>query len=137
MKKQLFQNVFFKSILGLLFLVVLIILLFFNPVLPIGEIGSFLILNALLDVDVAQIMADEEFEKQNPDLYARGGRMIFYDPLAYTIEVHGYTKSGEEFILAKKEIYRVYWWGKVAKSENLVTKFLRFLDYAFDLKPEG
>jgi len=132
MKKQLFQNVFFKSILGLLFLVVLIILLFFNPVLPIGEIGSFLILNALLDVDVAQIMADEEFEKQNPDLYARGGRMIFYDPLAYTIEVHGYTKSGEEFILAKKEIYRVYWWGKVAKSENLVTKFLRVVDYAFD-----
>ena len=118
----------FKSRSKLLFIfLVLIILIFLNPVLPIG---SFSFLNTLLDVDVAQIMAHEEFERQNPDLDARGGRMIYYDPLAYTIEVRGYTKSGEELILAKKEIYRVYWWGKVVKSKNVATEFLRGVNYA-------
>ena len=118
----------FKSKSRLLFIFsVLIILIFLNPVLPIG---SCLFLNTLLDVDDAQIMAQEEFERQNPNLDARGGRHIYYDPLAYTIEVRGYTKNGKELILAKKEIYRVYWWGKVVKSENTVTEFLRSVNYA-------
>jgi hypothetical protein len=127
MTKEL-KNMVFKNKSRFLFIfLVLIILFFLNPVLPIG---SFLFLNTLLDVDDAQIMAQEEFERQNPDLDARGGRMIYCDPLAYTKEVHGYTKSGEKLILAKKEIYRVYWWGKVVKSENTVTEFLRSVNYA-------
>lgn len=116
----------FKNKSRLLFIFLVLIILFFL-VLPIG---SFLFLNTLLDVDNAQIMAQEEFERQNPDLDARGGRHIYYDPLAYTIEVRGYTKSGEELILAKKEIYRVYWWGKVVKSENVATEFFRSINYA-------
>jgi hypothetical protein len=118
----------FKSKSRLLFIfLALIILIVLNPVLPIG---SCLFLNTLLDVDDAQIMAQEEFEKQNPNLDARGSRHIYCDPLAYTKEVRGYTKSGEKLLLAKKEIYRVYWWGKVVKSENVVTEFLRGVNYA-------
>ncbi len=106
----------------LLISLVLILVIFLNPVFPVG---SFLLLDVLLDIDIAQSMAQEEFERQNPDLDARGGRHIFFDPLAYTIEVMGYTKNAEGPSLYKKELYRVYWWGTAVKSENMVTEFLR------------
>jgi len=77
--------------------------------------GNFLLLNALLDADKAQIMAEKAFERQNPDLDARGGRHVYFDPFAYTIEVQGYPKDGEDEVPVKKEIYRVYWWGKAAR----------------------
>lgn len=96
-------------------------LLFVFFLLPFG---SYLFLNALLDADTAQVMAGDEFELQNPGLESEGGRMLYYDPLAYTMEVRGYGRSGGVLIPAEKEIYRVYWWGAVAKSENAVTKFL-------------
>ncbi len=77
--------------------------------------GSFLLLNTLLDADDAQVMAENAFERQNPDLDARGGRHVYFDPFAYTIEVYGYAKDGEDQVPVKKEIYRVYWWGKAAR----------------------
>jgi hypothetical protein len=97
-----------------------VLLVFFGFVFPFG---CFLFLNAILDVDHAQVMAAEAFERENPNLDAKGGHMIYYDPLAYTIEVHGYEKG--RLIFAKKEVYRVYWWGKVTKFDNILIKLTK------------
>jgi len=75
----------------------------------------FLYLDPRLDVDVAQDMASAAFAKRHPGLLARGGRMLDYDPFAYTIEVEGYEKTEGKLVLAKTEVYRVYWWGEVVK----------------------
>jgi len=75
----------------------------------------FLYLDPRLDVDVAQDMASAAFVKRNPGLLPWGGRMLDYDPFAYTIEVKGYEKTEGKLILAKTEIYRVCRWGEVVK----------------------
>ena len=71
-------------------------------------IGSRVILNTLMDEDDLHITMEEEFERQNPNLDARGGGIIYYDPLAYKIEVYDYIKNTEKPVLVKKEIYRIY-----------------------------
>ena len=83
-----------------------------------------------MDEDDLHITMEEEFERQNPNLDARGGGIIYYDPLAYKIEVYDYIKNTEKPVLVKKEIYRVYRWRKVTKSENVVTEFLKMVNYA-------
>ncbi len=75
----------------------------------------YLFLNQRLDVDKAQDMASAAFAKHNSGLQLRGGRMLDYDPFAYTIEVQGYKESEGKQVLAKTEVYRVYRWGEAVK----------------------
>jgi len=82
---------------------------------PLDDYLWFLHLDPRLDVDVAQDMASAAFAKRNPDLLPWGGRMLDYDPFAYMIQVEGYEKAEGKLVLAKTEVYRVYWWGEVVK----------------------
>ena len=82
---------------------------------PLEDYLWFLYLDPRLDVDVAQDMASAAFTKRNPGLLPWGGRMLDYDPFAYTIQVEGYGRAGGKLVLAKTEVYRVYWWGEVVK----------------------
>ncbi|MFB0536906.1 MAG: hypothetical protein ACETWR_18230 [Anaerolineae bacterium] len=75
----------------------------------------FFYLDPQLDVDIAQGMANAAFAKRNPGLQPGGGRMLDYDPFAYTVEVQGHKESEGKQVLAKTEVYRVYRWGEVVE----------------------
>ena len=94
--------------------IILLLLFFFEG--PFRDYFWFLYLDPRLDVDVAQSMASEAFEERNPGFLVKGGRMLSYDPFAYTIEVqgYGYERTKGKWV-TKTEVYRIYWWGEVVK----------------------